>query len=295
MKLINPRKILILIYRGQAAIITLYSVNAATRPTSISGLKLAPKRKVKDDAVLISSFILGSDREFFERLTYEEQQAFFYECTMFFAKRYGKENIISAVVHLDETNPHLHLNMMPVLDGRLCCKQLFDKVGLRELQTDFHEAVGKRWGLLRGKEGSKAKHKSTEEYKAEIIAQAQQEAEQIRQEAQDFLSEVHGAVEGVKNKPVPKKKKEAAEEIETLRVKNAALEKDLEIKKKDSANLFNLYQEADKKARRGEMAIKIVFDMETAYPDEFHALRDKSRVKLAETKPTTNKHWNWSK
>lgn len=79
---------------------------------------------------------------------------FFYECTMFFAKRYGKENIISAVVHVDETNPHLHLNMMPVLDRRLCCKQLFDKVGLRELQTDFHEAVGKRWGLLRAKQNT---------------------------------------------------------------------------------------------------------------------------------------------
>ena len=253
--------------------------------------ELAPKRKVKDDAVLISSFILGSDKEFFEGLTEEEQRLFFFECTQFFAERYGRENIISAVVHVDETSPHLHLNMMPVLNGRLCAKQLFDKVGLRELQSDFQEAVGKRWGLQRGKKGSKAKHKSTEEYKAEIIAQAQQEAEQIRQEAQDFLSEIHGAVVEAKNKPVPKKKKEAAEEIETLRVKNAALEKDLEIKKKDSANLFNLYQEADKKARRGEIAIKIVVDMETAYPDEFHALRDKSRKKLAgqQYAPSTKK------
>ena len=244
--------------------------------------ELAPKRKVKDDAVLISSFILGSDKEFFEGLTEEEQRLFFFECTQFFAERYGKENIISAVVHVDETSPHLHLNMMPVLDGRLCCKKLFDNIGLSRLQSDFHEVVGKRWGLQRGKKGSKAKHKSTEEYKAEIIEQAQQEAEQIKKKALDFLSEVHGAVEDVKNKPIPKKKKDVEEEIKTLRVQNVALAKDLEIKNNDSANLFNLYQEADKKARRGEMAIKIVVDMETAYPDEFHALRDKSRKKLAE-------------
>ena len=243
--------------------------------------ELAPKRKVKDDAVLISSFILGSDKEFFEGLTEEEQRLFFFECTQFFAERYGRENIISAVVHVDETSPHLHLNMMPVLDGRLCCKQLFDKVGLRELQTDFHEAVGKRWGLQRGKKGSKAKHKTTEEYKAEIIEQAQQEAQLIKKKALDFLSEVHGAVEEAKNKPIPKKKKDVEEEIKTLRVQNVALAKDLEIKNNDSANLFDLFQEADKKARHGEMAVRIVLDMETAYPDEFHALRDKSRKKLA--------------
>ena len=68
-------------------------------------------------------------------------------------------------------------------------------------------------------------------------------------------------------------------------VQNVALVKDLEIKNNDSANLFDLYQEADKKARRGEMAVRIVLDMETAYPDEFHDFRDKSRAKLAQPNP----------
>ena len=31
--------------------------------------QLSPKRKIKDDAVLITSFILGSDKEFFDRIT----------------------------------------------------------------------------------------------------------------------------------------------------------------------------------------------------------------------------------
>lgn len=106
--------------------------------------ELAPKRKIKDDAVLINSFILGSDGEFFIGLSPYQQQDFFFDCTKFFADRYGAENIISAVVHNDETTPHLHLNLIPVLDGRLCSKQLFDRKALRALQTDFHEAVGKK-------------------------------------------------------------------------------------------------------------------------------------------------------
>ena len=119
--------------------------------------ELAPKRKIKDDAVLITSFILGSDKEFFDGISPETQKQFFDDCTGFFAERYGKENVVSAVVHLDESTPHLHFNLMPVTGGRLCAKELFDRAALRELQTDFYENVGKKYGLKRGKEGSHGK------------------------------------------------------------------------------------------------------------------------------------------
>lgn len=69
-------------------------------------------------------------------------------------------------MHLDETIPHMHLNLIPITpDGRLCSKNLFDKPKLQQLQTDFYEAVGKKYGLQRGKEGNQAKHLSTAEYK----------------------------------------------------------------------------------------------------------------------------------
>ena len=48
--------------------------------------QLSPKRKVKDDAVLITSFILGSDKEFFDGLTAEQQKQFFADCTDFFLR-----------------------------------------------------------------------------------------------------------------------------------------------------------------------------------------------------------------
>ena len=56
--------------------------------------QLSPKRKIKDDAVLITSFILSSDKEFFDRITAEQQKQFFADCTDFFYERYGKENVI---------------------------------------------------------------------------------------------------------------------------------------------------------------------------------------------------------
>lgn len=143
--------------------------------------ELAPKRKIKDDAVLMCSFILGSDKEFFDGLSTREMHEFFRDITYFFAERYGDYNILSAVVHLDETTPHMHLNLIPVFEGRLCAKKLFDRVELRELQSDFHEKVGKKWGLKRGKIGSTAKHLETTEFKAKkIIEGAEQQAEETK-------------------------------------------------------------------------------------------------------------------
>ena len=128
-------------------------------------LPKAPRK----DAVLMASFVVGSDREFFKGLDEDEQNRFFRDCANFFIDRYGRKNIISAVVHNDETTPHMHLNLIPIKDGRLCAKDLLNRNELSKLQTEFHEKVGKRWGLQRGKEGSTASHLSTAEFKAKCI------------------------------------------------------------------------------------------------------------------------------
>ena len=66
----------------------------------------------------------------------------------YFAERYGEENIISAVVHIDETTPHLHLNLIPIADGRLCAKTLFDRKELQNLQGRMNAII---WYSGRGK------------------------------------------------------------------------------------------------------------------------------------------------
>ncbi len=254
--------------------------------------ELAPKRKIKDDAVLINSFILGSDGEFFESLTPEQHKEFFRDCAICFAERYGKENIISAVVHMDETNPHMHLNLIPVLDGRLCSKKLFDRKALRELQTVFHEKVGKKWGLQRGKIGSKAEHLDTvafklkkmkeeattailqqNEAKATIAEseQAQKEAEPVKALLEDY--------EKAKSEKIPFSGKKKEEQIIALRTKSEQLQREIEIRGRDQSDLFKQLQEVKKTDSRKETAYKIVTDMMSAYPDEFNTLLQKSRAK----------------
>ena len=179
----------------------------------IKELCLSPRK----DAVVMNSFVLGSDKTFFDGLSNVERYNFFSDCYKFFSERYGEENIIAAVVHNDETTPHMHLNLMPVTkDDRLCSKQLFDKPQLQKLQTDFYEAVGKRWGLQRGKEGSQKKHLSTAEFKAKKIIE---QAESIREENQVYAD----AITEAKSGNIPRKRGKLQEQVIALTAENKDL------------------------------------------------------------------------
>ena len=286
--------------------------------------------KVRKDAVLMCSFVVGSDREFLGKLSPREQQQFFVDCTHFFAERYGEDNVISAVVHMDETTPHLHLNLIPIADGRLSAKTLFGRKELQSLQTNFHSSVGKKWGLQRGREGSQAKHLSTAEFKAKkiveqangeadrklqiarlhaddivelanaqaerklqtaqsqadgIVAEARSQANNAKVRAQEYLDGVIYSVENEKAKPIPKRRRQAEEEIALLRSENEALRQSKSIADKDRADLFEQLQKAERAGKSKESAYKMVSDMLAAYPEEFDVLLSKSRAKKSGTSP----------
>ena len=115
----------------------------------------------------------------------------------------------------------MHFNLIPITpDGRLCSKQLFDKPQLQQLQTDFYEAVGKRWGLQRGKEGSQQKHLSTAEYKAKKIIE---QAEAVREENQVYAD----ALTEAKSGNIPRKRGKLQEQVIALTVTNNDLSKRL--------------------------------------------------------------------
>ena len=269
--------------------------------------------KVRKDAVLMCSFVVGSGGAFFKNLSLQEQEKFFAECTHFFAERYGEGNIISAVVHTDETTPHLHLNLIPIAGGRLCAKNLFDRKALTALQTDLYREVGAKWNLQRGKEGSQAKHLDTAEFKAKkiveqargkasdiiaeadhnaerkvkiarihadgIVSQAEQTAVKAKQQAREYLDGIVQSIEAERCKPTPKRKRQAEEELSALRTENAALRQSKAISDRDRSDLFEQLQKAERRAKSKETAFGMVSDMLAAYPDEFNTLLNKSRAK----------------
>ena len=238
--------------------------------------QLSLRRKIKDDAVLITSFILGSDKEFFGGLAAEQQKQFFADCTDFFSERYGKENVVSAVVHLNESTPHLHLNLMPVTDGRLCAKKLFDRTALRDLQTDFYETVGKKYGLERGKERSTAKHLDTVAYKTKKMTEAAEAKIQEAEEAQvaaKSVKELLEIYESAKSEKIPFSGKRKETEIIALRTKNEELQRKNDILAKDNGDLYLELKKHEKTATTNESAVRLLKTLLEYAPEELAAAK----------------------
>lgn len=79
----------------------------------------------------------------------------------------GKDRLVSAVIHHDETTPHLQAIFIPIDDrGRLNSRSILGghKNRLSELQTEFADRVGARYGLERGRKKSPAQHQSLAEW-----------------------------------------------------------------------------------------------------------------------------------
>lgn len=154
-------------------------------------------KAVRKDAVHMCGLIICSDREFFDKLTPEETRKFFEEVKIYLTEFAGKENVISAMIHLDEKTPHMHFLHVPVTkDGRLCAKDIYTKKSLKKLQDELPKFLqGKGFLIERGVEqvkGSAKKHLDTREFKQhqEILNQMQKETENLRLAIKNMESEI---------------------------------------------------------------------------------------------------------
>ena len=129
-------------------------------------------KAVRKDAVVLCGLIVTSDLPFFARLPPEEQRRFFEESRDFLTRFVGQENVISAMIHMDEKTPHMHFLHVPVTpDGRLNANAIYTRESLRRLQSEMPEhlqACGFR--IERGVKqvpGARRIHLNTREFKQE--------------------------------------------------------------------------------------------------------------------------------
>lgn len=131
--------------------------------------------KTRANSVLALDTLYTASPEFFQGKTNEENDRFFRDCLKFHENHFG--HIISAVVHYDETTPHLHVISVPLTkDGRLSARDVIgNKSKMSKTQDNFFEQVGKGYGLERGI------HMDGQEKKQHISAQ-EHELREIKQQ-----------------------------------------------------------------------------------------------------------------
>ena len=146
---------------------------------------------------------------------------------------YGEQNLVSAVLHMDEKTPHIHATVIPIVTGerrkagqeeqngkkkyrkknpqdvRLCADDVMARHRLKHYQDTYAQAMNK-YGLQRGVDGSLARHISTMQYYKQLVEQ------------QDSLQENIANLLGLEEEAM-KKLKQVKGEINVQKMKGAAV------------------------------------------------------------------------
>lgn len=113
--------------------------------------------RTRSDSVRVVEALVTASPEFFKGKKKAEVKAYFTEALDFIQKYQSKETIISAVVHMDEKTPHMHLCFVPLTeDKRLSAKEIVgNKKKLTWWQDEFWKHMVKKYpDLERGESAS---------------------------------------------------------------------------------------------------------------------------------------------
>ncbi len=113
--------------------------------------------RTRSDSVRVVEALVTATPEFFKSKEKSEVKAYFQEALDFIKQNQKPETIISAVVHMDEKTPHMHLSFVPLTkDGRLSAKEIVgNKKKLTWWQDEFWKHMVKKYpNLERGESAS---------------------------------------------------------------------------------------------------------------------------------------------
>ena len=160
--------------------------------------------RTRKDSIRMIETLFTASPEFFKGKKRAEIRTFFEEALHFLEQHQSKETIISAVVHMDEKTPHMHLCFVPLTeDKRLSAKEIVgNKKKLTWWQDEFWKhMVGKYPDLERGESAS-------ETGRTHIPPRLFKEAV--------HLNRMKDQIMAILNDSNPFNKKAKAEELETL-------------------------------------------------------------------------------
>ena len=149
----------------------------------------------------------------------------------FICAKFGEKNVLGFIVHLDETNPHVHCTLMPIAnDDKFSYKKIFGgatKVEFKKKYLELHDALAKvneKWGLSRGdsKTVTKTKHRTTEDYRKRLVAECSS-LEEKRENLQKAISDIK-----IEIAIAERKQKSFTTMISNLENEKSALEKEID-------------------------------------------------------------------
>lgn len=262
------------------------NINYNERVKEIIESQKTSTRKTRKDAVLVNELLITSDRNFFDGLDEFEQKRFFEESYKLFSERYGKQNIAYAMVHNDEKTPHMHMGIVPMRDGKLQGKNVFNRQELLWLQDKFPKHMQELgFDLKRGERGSDREHLETNKFKKQMI---EKEIETLQEELTFKENELKAYVNNFDDVKIDIRAKKQFEVIEVPTGEKTFLGKEkTEKRKKETGNVIltkEQFKELVRTARENkelkkqvvEFANTDIYKVLDQLRDENQALKGKS-------------------
>ena len=182
------------------------------------------KRKIGKNQVRAIRALLTSSPEDMKRIQAEGRlDEWCNDNLKWLCDTFGKENVVSAVLHMDETTPHIHATLIPIVTGerrkarreqpdgkrkykkkdattnRLCADDVMTRGNLKAYQDSYAQSM-QGYGLKRGIEGSEARHITNSQYYRDLLNQSESIQADIknlmeqREQAEKELSRIRGEI-----------------------------------------------------------------------------------------------------
>ena len=181
------------------------------------------KRKITPDQVRAIRIVLSGTHEDMVRVQDDGRLDEWCDDNLQWLHRtFGRENTVSAVLHMDEHTPHIHATIVPIVTGerrktkrkqtegrrtyrkkanavRLCADDLLTRERLVAYHDSYAAAMAK-YGLQRGIRGSEARHTTTMQYyrdlkkKNEVLETETRLLQEKKTEVQEELRQVKAEI-----------------------------------------------------------------------------------------------------
>ena len=200
---------------GKAKTLTIQQ--AVNRRIEEAGIK-----KVRSNQNTCIEVIFSGSPETMCAMSQEQVNAWARDTLAWAQNQWGKENIVSATLHCDEKTPHMHVIVVPIVQGqsrrsaskekldaakgldtkkyktdttrnRLCANEVYTQPRLYEYHTSYAETVGEKYGLSRGiraELGSHKRHTSSIEYNRQLAEEAAEKERLIAELTSDYAAKV---------------------------------------------------------------------------------------------------------
>lgn len=156
----------------------------------------------RKDVNVMVSWVVTAPKD----LPKQEHKAFFQSSYEFLSNRYGRKNVISAYVHMDEVTPHMHFAFVPVVPDKkrggfkVSAKEAVDRADLQSFHTDLQQHLERELGhevnVLN--EATKDGNRTIKALKRESAVERLQEARKTLEQLQVSIGEQERKIEAYK-------------------------------------------------------------------------------------------------